>query len=160
MKIIGIDPGLQITGYSLIEFEPNSHNNYNLLECGAIKTSSKQPYIKRLQVLREDMYSLLNNLQPDYIAIELLYFSTNIKTAIHVAQARGVILEAISHINPQEIFEFTPTQMKQIITGNGRADKLEIQEEIKNIFSLENIIKPDDVNDAVAMAICGIRNII
>lgn len=154
--IIGIDPGIDRVGFALIKVE-STHKT--ILDCGIISTAKTLSVAKRLAHLRTDLITLLKELTTQYtidlLAIELLYFSTNIKTAIQVAQARGIILEAISHYYEKEILEITPTKMKNIIAGHGKADKKAIQESIKREFNLNQIIKPDDANDAIAIALAG-----
>lgn len=162
LKVIGIDPGIASVGYAVVEFELLKNNrpdykNINLLECGVIRTETNKSQSERLCAIRKDLLELLSIFSPDIVAVELLYFAQNVKTAISVAQARGVILEAIASQGITKLTEVTPTNVKQTLLGHGRADKKQIQEYVSNFFGLPKIIKPDDAADAVAIALCSIR---
>lgn len=150
MKILGIDPGYAIVGYGLVHF-----NNYKFksLGYGAITTKAHTPIEQRLLEIYNDMQTLLDASKPDYVAIEKLFFNTNTTTAIDVAQARGVIMTACALKNIP-IFEYTPLQVKQAVTGYGRAEKRQVMEMTKNLLNLTKIPKPDDAADALAIAIC------
>ena len=115
MKILGIDPGTARLGFALLE-SYNSNNLYKLLQCGIIETSKFDTEAKRLTEIRLDLLELINNFTPDILAIEQLFFFKNLKTVIPVAQARGVVLQ-LAHESKMQIFEYTPLQVKQIITG-------------------------------------------
>lgn len=150
MIILGIDPGLAIMGYGVIEVK-----NYQVktIDYGAIYTPSKTPISDRLQIIYDGLTQLFEKFKPDKVAFEELFFNTNTTTAINVAQARGVaILVANQHTN--NILEFTPLQIKQALTGNGRAEKKQVQYMVKQILNLKEIPKPDDAADALAVAIC------
>ncbi|QQK07808.1 crossover junction endodeoxyribonuclease RuvC [Miniphocaeibacter halophilus] len=150
MIILGIDPGIAIIGYGIIEVVGSS---IKLLEYGCITTSSKSPVPKRLSFIMKEMSSIIEEFKPDEMAIEELFFNKNAKTVINVAQARGVeILAGIEAGLP--IYEYTPLQIKQAIVGYGRAEKIQVQETIKTILRLSEIPKPDDAADAIAVAIC------
>lgn len=149
MKIVGIDPGFAIVGYGSIEY---SGGHFKVGGFGAVTTDSKMDFNHRLKIIYDDMCSILDKYQPDEVAIEKLYFNTNQKTAIDVAQARGVIILACINRNIP-VFEYTPLQVKIAITGYGRATKNQIQEMTRNLLRLSRIIKPDDTADAVAIAI-------
>lgn len=149
MIILGLDPGYADTGYGLIK---TSGQDLVHLAHGTIKTSSKIPFPDRLVKLHEQLKSIIDLYQPDSIVIEKIYFSKNIKTAMDVGQARGVLV--LTAIQAQkEIREFTPMQIKQAITGYGGADKKQIQQMIKILLNLKNTPKPDDAADALAVAI-------
>lgn len=150
MIILGIDPGIAIVGYGIIEVVGSS---IKLLEYGCITTSSKSPVPKRLSFIMKEMSSIIEEFKPDEMAIEELFFNKNAKTVINVAQARGVeILAGIEAGLP--IYEYTPLQIKLAIVGYGRAEKIQVQETIKTILRLNEIPKPDDAADAIAVAVC------
>ena len=146
---MGIDPGIAIVGYGFLELKGNS---YKVLDYGAITTEAKVPLPDRLNSIYEDMSELIEKYKPDDIAFEELFFNKNVKTAITVAQARGVEVLAAkkSHAG---LYEYTPLQVKQAIVGYGRASKNQVQEMVKIILNLEKVPKPDDVADALAVAI-------
>lgn len=150
MLILGIDPGYAIVGYGVVKYE-----NYKFapIEYGAITTPAKINFTKRLDMIFEGMSSIFEKYPIDSMAIEKLFFNTNTTTAIDVAQARGVILlSAQKHSVP--IFEYTPLQVKQAVTGYGRAQKAQVMEMTRQMLSLKSVPKPDDTADALAMAIC------
>ncbi len=154
-RIIGLDPGIALLGYGIIDVEP--FQTPELIGCGVITTSKNDSLPKRLQSIRSDVIELLNQFQPQEAGIELLYFTKNVKTAITVAQARGVVLEGLSSYGIESIAEFTPTHLKQVLFGHGKADKKQIQMIVSQILGLEGVIKPDDAADAVAIAIAYFR---
>lgn len=149
MRILGIDPGYAIVGYGVLDY---SHGSFTAVDVGAITTGADMPFHKRLKVIYDDMAEIIRTFQPDEMGIEKLFFNSNEKTAIDVAQARGVtLLPAIQNDIP--IFEYTPLQVKSSIVGYGRAEKNQVQEMVRNMLRLKKIIKPDDAADAVAIAI-------
>lgn len=150
MRIIGIDPGYAIIGYGIVDFDGLSFTTVN---CGAITTPSDISFPERLKTISSDITLLLERFKPDHMAIEKLYFNTNTTTAIDVAQARGVILLAAQNAGVG-IYEYTPLQVKQSITGYGRAEKHQVMEMVKNFLSLKAVPKPDDTADALALAVC------
>ena len=150
MIIIGVDPGYAIVGIGVIEY---SGNKFRPLEYGAITTPAKMPTVERLKKIYDEMTLLIDKYSPDAVAIEELFFNSNQKTAINVAQARGVILVAVTNKNVP-IFEYTPLQVKQSVTGYGRADKNQIQQMVKMLLNLNVIPKPDGAADGLALAIC------
>ena len=150
MIIIGIDPGYAIVGIGVIEYKGNK---FRTIEYNAITTPAGMPTVERLKKIYTKMNSYLIKYNPDAIAIEELFFNSNQKTAINVAQARGVLLVCCANANIP-IFEYTPLQVKQSVTGYGRADKSQIQQMVKMMLGLNVIPKPDDVADALAIAIC------
>lgn len=150
MIIIGVDPGYAIVGIGVIEYKGNS---FRTLEYGAITTPSTMPTVDRLKKIYDEMSAYIEKYKPDAVAIEELFFNSNQKTAINVAQARGVILVAVHNKNVP-ICEYTPLQVKQSVTGYGRADKSQIQQMVKMILGLNVIPKPDDAADGLALAIC------
>lgn len=154
MRILGIDPGVGITGYSLVEFD---NDNFHLISSGSIQTDKTAAHPKRLLELKNDIDFLLKKYKPDCISIEQLFFFKNQKTIIPVAQARGVIL-LMAEENNIPIYEYTPLVVKQTITGHGRADKSMVKLMIKNFIEIEENVKLDDTIDAIALAVCHVQN--
>ena len=149
MKILGIDPGYAIIGYGIIDTEkPNMVIYY-----GAITTPKEQSLPQRLDAIDGSLKFLFEKYKPDVVAIEELFYFKNQKTVIQVAQARGVIILACQKYCGN-IYEYTPLQIKQALTGHGRAEKAQIQYMVKAILNLPCIPKPDDAADALAVAIC------
>ncbi len=150
MRILGIDPGIAIVGYGIIE---KNANKYKHIAYDAILTKAHTPLEQRLQIIYNKICEILDEYKPDAVSVEELFFNNNAKTAFSVGQARGVVLlAAVQRGIP--IFEYTPLQVKQALTGYGRADKNQIQHMVKSLLCLESIPKPDDVADALAIAIC------
>ena len=150
LVILGIDPGYAIVGYGVIEYQ---NNHFRVLDFGAITTKAHTDFNDRLLHIHAGLTNLIEIYRPEAMAIEKLFFNTNQKTAIDVAQARGVILLAARQHNVN-IFEYTPLQVKQSVVGYGRAEKKQVQEMTKLILNLDAVPKPDDTADALAMAIC------
>lgn len=150
MRILGIDPGYAIVGYGVVEFQ---NGQYRPLEYGAITTEAGEDFSLRLKEIYEGLCEILEKWKPDSAAVEKLYFTTNKTTAISVAQARGVMLLALSQHNVP-LYEYTPLQVKQAVTGYGKALKPQVQEMTKRLLKLNEIPKPDDTADALAMTIC------
>lgn len=150
MIIIGIDPGYAIVGIGVVEYKGNK---FRPIEYTAITTPAGMNTVDRLKKIYDEMAMLIDKHKPDAMAIEELFFNSNQKTAINVAQARGVILVAAAN-KGVPVREYTPLQVKQSVTGYGRADKKQIQEMVKLILHLNVIPKPDDAADALALAIC------
>ncbi len=150
MRILGIDPGYAIVGYGVVDY---SKNRFSVVGYGAITTKAKTPFADRLSVIYSDMLELIDKYKPDRLSIEKLYFNTNSTTAIDVAQARGVIVLAAKQ-RGVAINEYTPLQVKQAVTGYGRAEKHQVMEMVKNLLGLSTVPKPDDTADALAIAIC------
>lgn len=154
MIILGIDPGIATIGFGLIEC---SGTSFKLLNYGVITTPAHTPLSDRLSQIYDDMNQLLEKFKPDAVSIEELFFNTNITTGISVAHGRGVLLLACKQHNCN-IYEYTPLQVKQSITGYGRAEKKQIMEMVKRICGLNTIPRPDDAADAIALAICHGRS--
>ena len=150
MRILGIDPGTAITGYGILD---KAYHQYTVIDYGCIKTPAHSPMEQRLCQLYDGMCWLLKEYEPDEIAIEELFFNRNITTAITVGQARGVIILAAAQYGVK-VNEYTPLQVKQAIAGYGKADKKQVQFMVKNILGLAKVPSPDDVADALAIAIC------
>ena len=150
MRILGIDPGFAITGFSIIDYEGNK---FKLITSGAILTEAHTSFPLRLEQIYNQLNQIIIDYKPDAMAIEELFFNNNAKTAINVAQARGVIL-VTAKLNKIPIYEYTPLQVKQAVVGYGRADKMQVQRMVKMILHEENLPKLDDTTDSMAMAIC------
>ena len=150
MRIIGIDPGYAIVGFGVVDY---IGGKFSVKDFGAITTDKDTPFPKRLCEIYEDYCQILDNWKPDALSIERLYFTNNQKTGIDVAQARGIIIMAAAQ-RGIEINEYTPLQVKQAITGYGRAEKRQVMEMIKSFLNLEKVPKPDDTADALALAVC------
>ena len=149
MVILGIDPGYAIVGYGIIE---TSENN-RVIDYGVIETPKEDPLPIRLQHIDEALRVIFETYRPEEVAIEELFYFKNQKTVIQVAQARGVIVLA-SQKYCGRTFEYTPIQIKQALTGNGHADKRQMQYMVKSVLGLKDIPRPDDAADALAVAIC------
>ncbi len=150
MRILGLDPGYATIGYGIIDYD---NFRFKTIAYGAIVTEAEKPFYDRLSDIYDDMNTIIQNYKPDCMSIEKLYFNTNTTTAINVAQARGVVTLAANKQNVK-IFEYTPLQVKQSITGYGRAEKHQVMEMVKSILGLSAVPKPDDTADALALAIC------
>ena len=150
MRILGIDPGYATIGYGIIDY---FRGRFAVVGFGAITTKAGLPFEIRLRDIYDDMNTVIEKYKPDDMSIEKLYFNTNSTTAIDVAQARGVIVLSAAQ-NGLNISEYTPLQVKQAITGYGRAEKRQVMEMTRRILHLEQIPKPDDAADALALAIC------
>lgn len=150
MVILGIDPGYAIVGWGVVEY---NHSRFRVLGYGAITTDAGVPFPQRLQSIYNDMCYIFEKYKPDVMSMEKLFYNSNQKTVIDVAQARGVITLA-AQLHGKEIYEYTPLQVKQSVTGYGRAEKKQVMEMTKDILGLKSVPKPDDTADALAMAIC------
>lgn len=150
MIILGIDPGYAIVGYGVLEYK---NNKFKVIEYGAITTDASMDIFDRFKSIYDDICEVMERTKPDFMAIEELFFNSNQKTAINVAQARGVILLAAMNRGIQ-IFEYTPLQVKQAVAGYGRAEKKQVQQMVKLLLGLKEVPRPDDTADAVAIAIC------
>lgn len=150
MIIFGIDPGLAISGYGVLRY---IGNKFEVIDYGAVTTESCEEFPKRLKKIYDCYTKLFNTYKPDAVAIEELFYNKNVKTAIAIAEARGVHLLAAEN-NSIPLYEYTPLQIKQGIVGYGRAEKKQVQEMVRVILHLESVPKPDDVADGLAAAIC------
>lgn len=155
MKILGIDPGLGRTGYALLE---QNGKGIVMRECGCITTQPKIPDSERLWEIKKDLTALIKKSKPDAICVESLFFAANVKTAMSVSQARGVILVTAAE-HKLKIIEVTPLQVKIAATGYGKADKKQVVTMIVKLLKLKKIPKPDDAADACAIAWAGIGRI-
>jgi len=150
LRILGIDPGLATIGYALVD---KKTNHFEVLEYGVIKTSADKEDIERLEIIHRNIEALIKEFKPEQMAVEELFNNKNVKTAIAVGQARGVILLAGSQAGIK-VAEYTPLQIKQAVVGYGRADKKQVQLMVKSLLNLSEIPKPDDAADALAISIC------
>lgn len=149
MRILGIDPGYGIVGFGIID----THKNNAVVDYGVIETPKEDPFPVRLQRIEEGIRILMENYHPDEVALEELFYFHNQTTVIPVAEARGVIILTAKKYCDR-LFEYTPMQIKQALTGNGRAEKKQMQFMVKSVLGLEKIPKPDDAADALAVALC------
>ncbi len=154
MLILGIDPGYAIVGWGVINYEKSK---FSAVDYGAVLTSSKDEFLSRLEKIYDDISNIVEKFKPEAMAVEKLYFQNNQKTAIDVAQARGVIvLAAKKHSLP--VYEYTPLQIKSAITGYGKAVKPQVMQMVKRLLCLQSVPKPDDTADALAAAICHVQS--
>ena len=151
MVILGIDPGTATTGYGVIESDGRS---LTMIEFGCIKTAKTKSLPERLEEIYHDLTKLIKKHKPAVMAVESVFFYNNVKTAIVVAEARGVVL-LCGRQNKIVIREFTPLQVKNSLTNYGKAEKKQVQFMVKTLLNLKSIPKPDDAADALALAICG-----
>ena len=149
MVILGIDPGLATLGYGVIEVEKDQRR---LIQYGTLNTPPRQPMPYRLQAISRGMNQLMDMYKPDEVAFEELFFSKNITTGMAVSMARGVALVAVVNRTPN-LYEYTPMQIKQAVTGYGGADKHQVQMMVKLLLNMKDIARPDDAADALAVAL-------
>lgn len=154
MRILGIDPGYATIGFGLIEGE---RAQFHMVTYGAITTPAGLPLSKRLYQIDRDMEELIGKVKPDVIAIEELFFNTNITTGIAVAHGRGVLLCAAERCGIP-LFEYTPGQVKMAVTGYGKAEKRQVMDMTKRLLKLTKTPRPDDAADALALALCHARS--
>jgi crossover junction endodeoxyribonuclease RuvC len=152
MIIIGVDPGVATTGYGIVKKEGD---NFICLDYGAIKTDKRESTSSRLNDISNELEELIRKHSPKFLAVESLYFFKNVKSALPVSQAKGVIMVTAEKLNIP-VYEFTPLQVKMTITGYGRAEKIQVQEMVKMTLNLKEIPKPKDAADALGIAVCGI----
>ncbi len=150
MRILGIDPGTGILGFGVIDYDGKTTR---LVDAGVIRTPVKEEDSVRLETIYDELHEIIVELKPQIMSVEKLFFAQNVTTAMTVAQARGVVL-LCGKQHKLDLFEYTPLQIKQAITGYGRADKKQIQEMVRVILGLKDVPRPDDCADALAAAIC------
>lgn len=155
MIILGIDPGYERTGFGVIEYDKGKSS---CLDYGVIKTDKGLEFVQRLQELHQDLKKIIQKYKPGLIAVEDLFFYKNVKTAIKVGQARGVVLLTCTMAGIK-VCEYTPLQVKQGVCGYGKADKKQIQTVVKMLLKLDKLPQPDDAADALAVAICTSGNL-
>ncbi len=154
MRILGIDPGYATTGFGLIQAERGS---FRLLQYGTITTPAELPFSRRLNILFEDMTRLLEVTAPEAVAVEELFWGHNITTGIGVSHGRGVILLAIERAG-LPLYEYTPMQVKQAVVGYGKAEKRQVMDMTRRFLKMEQMPRPDDAADAIAIALCHGRS--
>lgn len=150
MTILGIDPGLATVGFGIIE---KIGTKYRAIEYGAIITKPHQLLEKRINEIFEEVSALIERHRPDCVAVEELFFNSNVTTAIDVAQARGAVLLA-AYRGGVDIYEYTPLEIKSSVVGYGRAEKQQVQYMVRLMLGLDETPKPDDTADALAVALC------
>lgn len=151
MTVLGIDPGIERMGYGFVEFEGRS---IRALSYGLISTKKTDPKPARLRQIWDDLNELMTLRQPELVSIEKLIFAKNVTTAMTVSEVRGIILLA-AELHEIPIVEFNPSEIKRSVSGHGNADKAQMERSVQMLLSLPEIPKPDDVSDALAIAICG-----
>lgn len=149
MRILGIDPGTGILGFGVVEV---SSKKTQLVDAGVIRTPVKEDDAVRLETIYHELTDIVVASKPDVMSVEKLFFSRNVTTAMTVSQARGVVL-LVARLNSLPIYEYTPMQIKQSVTGYGKADKKQMQEMVRILLQLTEIPKPDDAADALAAAL-------
>ena len=150
MRILGIDPGIATTGWAVVDFDDSG--SATPIDYGAITTPKQASIGERLVELYKDLKEIIKEFNPEYCGLETLLFYNNAKTAIVVGEARGVVLLVLEELNIP-VHEFTPLQVKSSISGYGKADKRQVEENVKRFLQLDEIPKPDDVSDALAISI-------
>lgn len=155
MIVLGVDPGTAITGYGIIE--EHDDQTLKVLDCGAIRTSSTLSDWDRLQIIYKKVNEIILLHQPDCGAVEKLFFQQNVSTALSVGQARGVVLLAMAQ-NGLQVGEYSPLEVKQSVVGYGRAEKTQVQKMVKTLLEMDEVPSPDDVADALAVAICHLNS--
>lgn len=150
MRILGIDPGTGILGFGVIDVDAT--RKLHFVDAGVIRTPVKQPDSERLFTIYDELQQLIKEHKPQVMSVEKLFFSQNVTTAMSVSQARGIVL-LLGKQHNLELHEFTPQQIKQAVTGQGKADKKQVQEMVKMLLGLSEVPKPDDAADALAAAI-------
>lgn len=154
MLVLGIDPGTAITGWGVVSKDAD---DLHLVDFGTIDTSKNSPLPQRLQTIHLQLGELISQHRPDAVAVEKLFFSKNVRTAMSVGQARGVALLAVAE-GGLPLYEYTPLEVKQSVVGYGRATKDQVQQLVKLLLGLDFVPQPDDAADAIAVAICHIHS--
>jgi len=154
MRILGIDPGVAITGYGIVE---EKGGDYHCPASGTIRTGSDLPTASRLASIHRQVLEIIAEYSPRALAVEKIFFSKNVRTAFQVGEARGVIILAASG-NNLEVFEYTPLQVKQAVAGYGKAEKVQVQNMVRMLLKLSHKPAADDEADAMAVALCHLQN--
>ncbi|NLJ55767.1 MAG: crossover junction endodeoxyribonuclease RuvC [Firmicutes bacterium] len=154
MRVLGIDPGLAIVGFGLVE---EAQGSFRKIDYGHISTSAGMERCQRLNVIYSNVRLLITKFSPNEIAVEKLFFCKNVRTALQVGEARGAIFTAAARENTP-VFEYTPLQVKQAVAGYGRAGKKQVQQMVTQLLRLEEVPKPDDAADALAIALCHLQS--
>ncbi|NMB34880.1 MAG: crossover junction endodeoxyribonuclease RuvC [Firmicutes bacterium] len=155
MRILGIDPGLAMVGYGLVE--ENEGSTFKKIDYGHISTPKGLELPRRLGIIFNSVQQLIARFSPDELALEKLFFCKNVKTALQVGEARGAIITA-AVLNETPVFEYTPLQVKQAVAGYGRAEKKQVQQMVSLLLKLSKIPRPDDAADALAVALCHLQS--
>ncbi len=155
-RILGIDPGTGILGFGVIDVASNGKPQ--LVDAGVIRTPVKQPDSQRLLTIYNELTEIIKSTKPQIISVEKLFFAQNVTTAMSVSQARGIVL-LLGEQHGMKLYEYTPQQIKQALTGYGKADKKQVQEMVRLVLSLKEVPKPDDCADALAAALCCAQSI-
>jgi crossover junction endodeoxyribonuclease RuvC len=155
MLVLGLDPGLAVTGYGLVRETPSGH--LSVVDYGVITTPAWEPLPKRLVTIDRELGTLLYEFSPDVVAIEELFFCKNVTTALIVGQARGVVILAAAR-NALPVYEYKPMAIKQAISGYGKAPKSQVQEMVRMLLDLDAVPQPDDAADGLAVAICHLHS--
>jgi len=154
IRIIGIDPGVAITGYAVIE---ESESDFTCITSGCIRTKKDLPAAARLQAIHDQVFELITIYNPQILAVEKIFFSKNVRTAFQVGEARGVIILAGAR-SGLDLFEYTPLQVKQAVAGYGKAEKVQVQKMVQMLLKLPHRPTVDDEADAMAVALCHLQN--
>ena len=154
MRILGIDPGYATIGFGIVDAD---RGNYRLVQYGTITTPPSLDFPQRLQVIYNDMQQLLQQVKPDAVAIEELFWGHNVTTGIGVSHGRGVILLTVAQAM-LPLYEYTPMQIKQAVVGYGAATKQQVQDMTRRLLKMEKVARPDDAADAIAVALCHARS--
>ena len=150
MRVIGIDPGTGILGFGVVDFQ--AHKSPQVIDVGVVATPAHTKLKERLLDIYNSLNEIIETTHPDVMSIEKLFFARNITTAISVAEARGVVI-LVAALHNLPVFEYTPLQIKQTLTGYGRANKKQVQQMVKLHLNMQEVVKPDDAADALAAAI-------
>lgn len=154
MRVLGIDPGVAITGYGLVD---EAKNEYRYVASGCIRTAPEEPAARRLEIIFTETTALIGHYRPQALALEKLYFSRNVRTAMQVGEARGIVILAATR-NSLDLFEYTPLQVKQAVAGYGKAEKAQVQKMIRLLLRLPQAPAADDEADALAVALCYLQH--
>jgi crossover junction endodeoxyribonuclease RuvC len=155
VKVFGIDPGSQRTGYGCVESDGRRHG---LLLCGAVATACRASFPEKLLAIHRELSSTLASVRPDCVAVENLFHATNVRSALLLGQARGVALLAAME-SGVPVFEYTPAEVKRAVVGYGRAEKVQVQHMVKLLLGLRSVPTPHDAADALAVAICHVHHL-
>lgn len=153
MRVLGIDPGTATTGYGVVE---SRGSELHAIEFGVVRTKSDMPFAERLVRIYSKLSEIIRRTQPDAVSVERLFFNTNVTSAMSVGQARGVAVLAAAHAG-LDVSEFGPLQIKEAVVGYGKAEKGQVQEMVRMLLCLDDIPKPDDAADGLAIAICKLH---
>ncbi len=154
MRVIGIDPGVAITGYGIID---ENGSEYSYIDSGCVRTPKDLNSASRLKDIHDYIFDLVANYTPQALVVEKLFFSKNVRTAFQVGEARGVIILAAARCNV-DLFEYTPLQVKQAVAGYGKAEKKQVQTMVQMLLKIPHTLKVDDEADALAVALCHLQN--